>query len=402
MINLLRKLFIKDYQNVSNEKVRIAHAILAALIGIISNSLLFILKLLIGIFTFSISIIADSINNLSDMASSIVTLLGFHFAGKPADKEHPYGHERIEYVTGLIVALIIFFIGTLLGYTSILKIINYKEEIISDKLQYISIGILSFAIIVKILQCLSYLKISKIISSNSLKATAFDSLFDIISTSIILISTIVIFVLTRNNISIKFSIDGILGVLVSLFIIISGVLLIKEQVNPLIGEPISKEYIDEIVNYVKSFDDVLGVHDVICHKYGPTICYIILHLELDNKLTFEEAHSIVDKIEMIVRKKYNVDLTIHMDPKDNSKEYNDILKYVEEALSKINKNIELHDLRLINSKIKTITFDVIVDYDFDIEKKELEEKVEKELFALTSTNYNVIIKIDHNMINDEK
>ena len=180
MINFLRKIFIKNYNNTKDEKVRVAHGKLAAVIGIFSNLLLFVIKMIIGLLTLSVSIVADSINNLSDMATSIATLIGFHVAGRPADKEHPFGHERLEYITGLIISVFIIFIGGILGLTSILKIINYKYEEIDYVLTYISIGILAFAILLKVMQCICYKKIGKIIDSLALKAAATDSLNDCI------------------------------------------------------------------------------------------------------------------------------------------------------------------------------------------------------------------------------
>lgn len=396
MIEFLRKKYIKDYKNISDENVRVAHGILASILGIIINVILFITKLSIGILSFSVSIIADSINNLSDFSSSIVTLIGFKAAGKPADKDHPYGHERIEYVTGLILSLIIIFIGGILAYTSISKIINYNYEPINYTITYISIGILAFAIIMKILQFHIYNKISKIISSEALKATATDSFNDCIATIVILIGMVLIVIFEKNNIKISFSIDGILGILVSIFIIISGILLLQKEITPLIGKSISKEFIEELEDYIKSYDYVLGCHDLICHMYGPTVCYCTVHVELNSELSFKDAHDMIDKIERDVKGKYNIDLTIHMDPiLLNDEEFNSIKNIIITTLNKIDSNIKYHDIHMNNDDNETIYFDILFDFDNQLEIEEIKNKIIANLKEKTRKNYKLIIEVDH-------
>lgn len=399
MINFLRKIFIKNYNDVNNEKVRIAHGKLAAGIGIFSNLLLFVIKIIIGILSLSVSIIADSINNLSDMATSIATLIGFHIAGRPADKEHPYGHERIEYITGLIVSVFIIFIGGILGFTSILKIVNYKTEDIDYIITYISIGILAFAILMKVLQCICYRKIAKIIDSVALKAAATDSLNDCISTGTVLIGTIVILVLTICKVEIPFSIDGILGVLVSIFIIISGINLVKEEINPLIGVPVSKDFVNQINEYIKTFDVVLGTHDIMCHMYGPTKCFMTVHVEVDSKGDVVEIHDQIDEIETAVKRKFDVDLTIHMDPVIiGNPEIDRIKEVVDEKLKEIEPSLRFHDLRLVKKNISTVIFDIVINFDFKYSEEELGQIIETELFDKTNNRYVVIINYDHNFI----
>ena len=399
MVDLLRRLFIKDYNNVKNDKVRNAHGKLAAIIGIISNLLLFIIKLIAGILSFSISIIADSINNLSDMATSLATLIGFHMAGRPADKEHPYGHERIEYITGLIVSLIILLIGGILGVSSIYKIINFTESDINYIYTYISIGILVFAIFLKVCQYLCYKKIAKIIDSIALKANSVDSLNDCISTSIVLLGTVLILILSYNNISLKFSIDGILGVLVSLFIIVSGIKLVKDEINPLIGCPVSTSFVEQINEYIKSFDVVLGTHDIMCHMYGPTKCFMTIHVEVDSRNNVIEIHDKIDEIEQLVKEKYNVSLTIHMDPVIiGDKELDGIKSLVGDCLKKVDPNIKYHDLRLVKKAIPTVIFDIVIPFDFKYSEDELQKIIKKYLFDETDTEYVIIINFDHEYI----
>ena len=402
MINFLRKLFIKNYNNTNDEKVRADHGKLAALIGIFSNFLLFLIKMIIGIISFSVSIIADSINNLSDMATSIATLVGFHIASRPADKEHPYGHERIEYITGLIVSVFIIFIGGILGFTSILKIINYKVEDIDYIVTYISIGILVFAIILKVLQCICYRSIAKIISSPALKAAAADSLNDCISTGAVLIGTVIILILSIVKIDVPFSIDGILGVLVSLFVIVSGIKLVKDEIDPLIGVPVSNDYVKQINEYIKSFDVVLGTHDIMCHMYGPTKCYMTIHVEVDSRGNVVEIHDKIDEIETSVKEKFNVILTIHMDPVIIGNPEIDMIKeIVDERLKKIDDKLNFHDLRLVKKNISTVIFDIVVNFDFRFTEKELETIIEDYLYQKTNNRYVVIINYDHSFVESE-
>ena len=396
MVNLLRKIFIKDYTNTKNEAVRIAHGKLAAMIGIISNLLLFCIKLIIGILLFSVSIIADAINNLFDMATSIATIVGFHFAGKPADKEHPFGHERIEYITGLIISLIILFVGGIVGFTSVLKIINYKPEEVNYLLTYISIGVLAFAILLKIFQFYCYRTIAKIINSVALKATSTDSLNDCITTGVVLAGTIVILILSKQNIEIPFSLDGALGVFVALFIIISGIKLLKEEINPLIGMPISKDYIKQINNYIKRYKVVLGTHDIICHMYGPTKCFMTIHVEVDSKGDIIEIHDKIDEIETSVAEKFNVNLTIHMDPVIiGDPEIDNIKEIVNKYLFSINPMLKSHDLRVVKKNISTVIFDIEIEYDDVLDVADLESKIQAELYDKTGNKYSVIINIDH-------
>ena len=395
MIEFLRKKFIKNYRNINNEKVRATHGKMAAIIGIISNLILFITKLLIGIFTFSISIVGDSINNLSDMASSIATLIGFHMANKPADKKHPYGHERIEYITGLIISLIVVMVGSVLFITSIYKLINYKEEEINELLMYISFGILCFAIILKVLQFLSYRKISKIINSLALKAAAQDSLNDCISTGTVLIGSIIILVLYKNNITLQFSIDGILGIFVAIFIIISGIKLLKDEIEPLIGVPVSKKFVNTINRFIKSHDIVLGTHDIICHTYGPTRCYMTVHIEVDSRLSLVDIHDKIDEIEMEVLEKYNVILTTHMDPVIfGDEELDNIREVLQELLKKINNRLQFHDLRLIKS-LNRIIFDLNLDYDITIDQEEFKTNIQNGLEEKLNKKYDLIVNFDY-------
>lgn len=390
MVNLLRRLFIKDYQNIKDKDVRLAHGILSGTVGVISNMLLFIGKIIIGIISFSISIISDAINNLSDMATSIVSLFGFKMAKKKPDADHPFGHERIEYISGLIVSLIIIIIGIILISTSIYKMIDYKDNSFSLDLFYVNVIILGVSILIKIYQAYVYYKIAKIISSISLKANFRDSLNDVLTTSLILFALILEYVLALNNIKIPFSLDGMLGIIVSIFIILTGVELLREESNPLIGTKINKEQIDKVINEVKKYPMILNYHDVMCHTYGENKCYMTIHLEVDKNNSLEEVHEILDEIETKVKDEYNIELTIHVDPIDLSdSELINIKNKIDLYLEKNYHDINIHDVRIIRRGNKNIVlFDMIVPYDY-------KGNIENEIIDLFDNKYEFKINIEH-------
>ncbi len=370
MVNLLRKTFIKDYENINNKDVRLAHGILASIVGLITNLIVFLSKLIVGIISFSISIISDAINNLSDMATSLVALFGFKMSKKAPDEDHPFGHERMEYISGLIVSLIIIIVGGALLVSSIIKMVNYENESFSSKLFIANVVILSISIVIKLYQAYFYHKISKIISSISLKANFKDSLNDVLTTSLILIALIVEYVLGINNRIIPFSLDGLLGIIVSSFIVYTGISLLKEESNPLLGTKLKKEYIDQVVDEIKKYEMVLNYHDIMCHTYGENKCYMTIHLEVDKDNSLEAVHEVADQIEYNVRKKYGIELTTHFDPIDvNDEELKDIKAKLDEYLTNNHKDISIHDLRIIRREKKSLVlFDMIVPYGFDNSK----------------------------------
>ena len=396
MVDFLRKSFVKDYENVKNQKVREGHGKLASFVGIVSNLLLFIIKIIAGVLSKSISIISDSINNLSDMGSSVVTLVGFKFANMPADKRHPYGHERIEYIAGLVVAIIIIFVGGSLFITSINKIVDYKPEVIEYTAAYISIGILLASILIKLWQSVFNRKIGKLIDSVALEATADDSRNDCISTGVILLGTVVMIVCQHFNLVIPFSLDGVLGILVSLFIVYSGFGLIKEAVNPLIGTPISKDYVDDIVEFIDNYPMVLGHHDIMCHMYGPTKCFMTAHIEIDSKTDIYEAHEMMDIIEHDVNKEFGVFLTIHMDPVEvGNKELDELKNRVAVILNEIDPTLTFHDFRYVPLENgANLIFDIVVPYGFKISNDEIIKRLEDGM-DINGKVYNFVIQFDH-------
>ncbi len=368
MVNLLRKLFIKNYEQVEREDVRIKHGKLAAVFGIITNSILVALKLSAALllaaksnWVFSMALIGDTINNLGDIASSAVTLIGFSMASKPADKEHPYGHERVEYIAALIVSMLIIAAALELGLSSIKEIINGST---ADYDVY-SIVILSVAILLKLFQSYVNKSLGNVISSVALKATALDSLTDAIATTIILICSLLSYFLKWSFL------DPYAGIAIALFIIYSGIKMIKESSDPLIGQPASKEFESKIIKEVRNYPEILGVHDVLCHAYGPTKYFVSLHAEVDAKNELAKIHDVIDNIEEDIRQKFGCEITIHLDPIQVGDPETEALKErIGKILLKLDEKLSIHDLRIVKGDTHTnVLFDCVIPYD----KKKLTE-----------------------------
>ena len=350
---MLKKLFIKNYKNVNDKEVRGKYASVAGIYGIITNLILGLLKILIGLVSNSISIIADAVNNISDMISSILTIVGFRLSSKRADKDHPYGHARYEYIFSLIISLIMLNMGIIFAKESIIKIIHKQELNIS----YITFLILGLSILLKISQMIVYLDFSKRINSKTLKTTAVDTRNDILSTGVILISMIIMKFFNIN-------IDGILGVLISLFVIYSSIMMIIESMQPLLGIVPSKKQVDFIKKRILSYKYVLGVHDLMIHNYGIQNDFVTVHVELDSNLTMLKAHDLIDEIENDFKENLDIYLTIHIDPVIIGNKKIEIVKArILKLLKKLNKEIEINDFRLIEGKKTKILFDCVLPFD---------------------------------------
>lgn len=389
MSNLLIKIFIKDYKNIKNPNIRKKYGELGSFVGIFSNVFLFFIKLTLGIFINSIAIIADSFNNLSDSLSSIITLFGFKLAAKPADKEHPFGHGRIEYISGLIVSIIILLIGFEFFKTSIFKIFNPENISFS----YISIIILFITVFIKIWQSLFNKHIGTLINSHSLIATAIDSRNDVLITLTTILS---LFILKFFHLNL----DGYFGVIVSCFLIYSGYNLSKETLSPLLGEAIDSELAEKIKNISLSFDRVLGVHDILIHNYGPNKSIASLHVELPIHMDIGTAHEIIDEIENKVKKELDIFLTIHLDPVNtNDDRLPEFISYLAEIFKQYDEKLDSHDHRIVDSLNSTnFIFDLVVPYEFSKEKeKQLIENINKQ-FAKKNKNYKCVINIEKSFI----
>ena len=391
MITLLRKIFIKNHDKVNDPKVREKHGLLASIGGIFTNIVLFIIKLIIGIFVGSMAIISDAINNLTDLISCVVSLLGFKLANKPADEDHPYGHERIEYITGMIVSFIIIAVGILLCYTSIKSLIN-KE--INPTFTIASFIVLGIAILGKFLLGLFYNGIGNAINSVSIKASRQDSFNDALSTTIVLIAAIVKFYVPS-----LWWLDPALSICIGLFILYSGIKLVKETVSPLIGLTPDSEFVQNITNDILSHKEVLGIHDVICHSYGPSKIFITLHVEVDGYANIMEIHDVIDNIELKVGRKYGVEITIHMDPIDTKNPEIPLLRErISKILSSLDAKLSFHDLRLVAGPTHTnVLFDIVVPNDLKIEKSAIISALKQNIKQLDN-KYNLVVKIDSSYI----
>lgn len=355
MINLLRRIFVKDYINVGDAKVRTAHGQLASFFGVVTNLVLFAVKLVFGILASSISIMADSINNLSDTGNSFVALIGFKISAKPADKEHPFGHQRLEYLAGLIISIVIVVLGGNMLVQSVQRIIN-NEASTYTLWTFIILGV---AILLKVYQSFFNYKVGKLIDSVTLKATALDSLLDVFATSAVLASALVSFYFGWN-------IDGYMGIIVSLVVAYSGIKMIKETIDPLIGKAADKDLVNKVIADILSYDGVLGVHDLRAHSYGPTKIFMSIHVEVNCDVNVIRSHELIDKIETDIKEKFQIDLVIHMDPIDSDNaETILLLNKVQTALLSVSKDLSLHDFRIIKEKNhKKAIFEIVVPFDF--------------------------------------
>ncbi len=382
MINIFRKLFIKNYNNVDDPIVREAHGKLATIVGIVSNLLLFVAKLLIGIFAGSIAIIGDSFNNLSDMGSSAITLFGIHMASKPADEDHPYGHERIEYISSLFVSIFIILIGFELLTESFTNFIAGLTLYTAMNYSVATIIVLVISILIKLWQGIFNKKIGKLINSLPLEATASDSINDMISTSTILIATIISMIFPKISLfGYYISLDSLMGIFVAVFIIVSGVKLIFETINPLIGIGPDSEFVKKIITDIEAFDGVFGIHDVICHMYGPTTCFMSVHVEVDSLSNINVSHDLIDNIERIIKEKHHIELVIHMDPIDiHNEEIKEYREIVSNVLANYSDKVTFHDFRIVKGETHTnIIFDCVIPFDMKDKKEEIKRIIQDEL-----------------------
>ena len=383
----LKKTFIKDYKNTSDPDVRFRYGVTAGIFGIVTNAVLFVMKVVVGLLSRSISVIADAVNNLSDAGSSGVTLIGFKLSNRPADKEHPFGHARYEYITGLVVAFIILIIGGSLLKSSIEKLI----EPTAIEASVWTAVILAVSILLKTVQGLLYRDFGKSISSTSLYASATDSRNDVISTTLVLASTIgAIF---RPDVFVI--VDAAVGLAVSLFILISGIKLVKETIDPLLGGKPDKELVDHIIKKVSSYPGILGVHDLMVHNYGPAKSFASLHAEVDAGRNVMESHDLIDNIERDFHSE-GIFMVIHMDPViTDDPELNEMKQSVTDLIDKrYDGKIKLHDFRLVKGVTHTnVLFDAVVPFEMKITAKELADYISANI-PKTDKIYYFVINID--------
>ena len=385
MIALLSSIFIKNKNDYNDENVRRRYGILTGAVGIILNLFLFAAKFSVGILTSAISVTADAFNNLSDAGSSIITLIGFKLSGQKPDNEHPFGHGRIEYISGLFVSVIILIVAFELVKTSIGKIIH-PEEVAVSALTFV---FLSISIIVKLYMFAYNMIYGKKISSTTMKATAVDSISDTIATSVVLICYILYVVF-------KIKIDAYAGIAVGLFIAYAGYKTLRETISPLLGQTPDPEFVKEIEEIVRSNESVIGIHDMIVHDYGPTRIFVSLHAEVPCDKDILYLHECIDDIENEIKEKLNCEVSIHMDPVDtNDENLFEAKVMVTEIIKEIDERLTLHDFRMVHGESHSnLIFDVVIPHKFKMSEKELTEEIQKKVHD-KHKGYFCVINVDN-------
>ena len=381
MLTLLSKIFIKDKDNVSSPTVRAAYGSLCGVLGIILNIILFCFKFFAGYISGAISVSADAFNNLTDAGSSVITLIGFRMSEQKPDKNHPFGHGRIEYVSGLLVSLVIILVGFELAKSSFAKILAPEEIAFS----WLSVIILAVSVLIKAYMAFYNSQIGKRIDSAAMMATSTDSLSDCIATSAVLICLII----SRTA---GLNIDAYCGLAVSAFIMFSGIRSAKDTISPLLGEPPSKELIDKISEIVYSYEGVVGIHDLIVHDYGPGRMMISLHAEVSDKADMLQTHDMIDNIEKQLRETLSCDAVIHMDPIATNDETVNITRDKIAGLIKcIDHRLSIHDFRMVKGPTHTnVIFDVVVPFDLGKTEQELRDNVETIVKSIDESYFSVI------------
>ena len=386
MISVLTKVFIKDYTNTSDVNVRQLYGMLCGAVGIALNVLLFLMKFIAGQLSGSIAITADAFNNLSDAGSSIITLVGFKMAGQKPDSQHPFGHGRIEYISGLLVSVIILLMGVELLKSSIDKMLH-PEAIDASPLVLV---ILVVSICVKLYMFLYNSRISKKIDSAAMMATAKDSISDSVSTMVVLITTLLAYFMGVKA-------DGWCGILVALFVIWTGIGAMKDTVGPLLGQPPEPEFVKHIEDIIMEYKNqgVLGLHDLVVHNYGPGRVMLSVHVEVPSTGDILALHDMIDLIEHRLAHDLNCSAVIHMDPVCVNDELTNHIKHkIEEIVAGMEGNVRFHDFRIVHGPTHTnLIFDVVVPYDYVMSDEEVISYMEKQIKEMNE-NYFAVIDVD--------
>jgi len=389
LTELLVKLFVKNKEKTEEQAVRTSYGILSSIVGMICNLILFGIKMMVGILINSISVMADAFNNLSDAASSVISFIGVKLAERPADKEHPFGHGRFEYIAALAVAFLVLQVGVSLFQSSFSKVLKPEEVIFNPYL----VGILCVSILVKVWMMLFNRKLGKRINSTVMKATAADSLGDVMVTSATIVSAII-----AGLTGLK--IDGYMGLVVSIIVMLAGFRIAKDTLEPLLGQAIDHEVYQRITNMVESYEGIVGSHDLIIHSYGPTHRMATIHAEVPSDINFEKAHETIDRIERDVLEKLDIFLVIHMDPL----EVNDVFvlekkEFIINIVISMEPKATIHDFRIINGEHQiNLIFDLVLPYTY---KKAEEQKL---LYSIVEevrqqdSRYQCIITMENSFI----
>lgn len=388
MNNFLFKTFIRDWKNVKEPAVRDGYGKLSGMVGILSNAVLCLMKVAVGLLSGSIAIIADGINNLTDGASSVITLAGFKLAAMPEDEDHPYGHARYEYLSGLVVSFLIILVGFELCKSSLNKILNPTPLSFS----WTVVVVLVMAILIKLWQASFNRAAGRRIGSLTLIATAADSRNDVISTTAVLLSLLI------DHFA-QVQLDGWMGLAVAAFIIWSGISLVRETISPLLGEAPDSELVRQIETLSMSYDGVLGIHDLEVHNYGPGKIFASIHIEVDGAVDVMVSHDLVDNIEHRLRQDLNINITAHLDPV-NVKDPNRVplTELLREAIEEVPDFLSFHDLRIVPGPTHTnVIFDVVVSHDCKLTEAQILRYFNQKLAAYDDTFF-AAVEIDRNYI----
>lgn len=386
---MLTNFLIKRFIPKSGDNLRKSYGYLGGFVGVIANLILFLSKFIIGLALNSIAISADAFNNLSDVGSSVITIIGFKIADKPADKDHPFGHGRGEYIAGLVVSFLVLYVGFQFIKSSIERILHP----VSLTFDLVSFGILILSIVVKLWLGSFNKRLAKDISSETLNATSFDSFSDVIVTSTVALSLL----LSRFT---ALPLDGYIGIVVSGFILFAGYSLVKDTISPLLGEAPPAELVKSIVDETLSYQGITGVHDLIVHSYGAGKYMATIHAEMPSDIPVLDAHEIIDKAEMEISKKLNILLIIHMDPINvDDEEILETRKQIEKILKEFPEIKSIHDFRFVGKDgYKNILFDIVVGNELLHESEnEYIENIQKRVKSIYP-NYNVIISLDRDYL----
>ncbi len=385
MIELLSRWFVKDRKNYSDNIVREKYAFLTGTVGIVLNLLICVGKILAGVLSGAISVIADGVNNLSDAGSSVITILGFKIANKPIDKKHPFGHGRMEYIAAMVVSVIIVVVGGELIISSVEKIITPESVSIS----LLTIIILAVSVGVKLYMFAYNYVWGKKLNAAAMKATAYDSISDAVSTSVVLICSVITYFYPQVVL------DSYAGCLVAIFIIFTGGKSFIEILGDLLGKVPEKEFVDDIEKFVLQDTIVCGIHDLVVHDYGPGRIMLSLHAEVPAEMDIMEVHDHIDNIEQGLSKQFKCHATIHMDPVFRSDDKVEGLRKMVVSIAKeINEHFTVHDFRMNSGSTHTnLIFDVVAPYECKLNEEQIKEEIEKKVKEIDGS-YNTVIQID--------
>ena len=372
MTRFLISRFIKDYKNTADPVVRKRYGVLDSVVGIACNLILFLVKFVLGSISGSIAVTADAFNNLSDVGSSAVTLLGFKMAAKPADREHPYGHGRIEYVSGLIIAFLILLVGLDFVKSSIDKIISPEPVVF----QWVVLIGLVASILVKLWLGFFHKRVGKLISSTVMGASAADSMMDVLATSVTLASVV------ASGFT-QAPVDGYMGVVVAVLILYAGINVARDTLSPLLGKAPDPELKERIIRMAEGYEGILGVHDLIIHDYGPGRIFASMHAEVPVKDDMQKSHALIDRVENEISSQLGIALVIHMDPRDTDCELTNTLRgMVEEVVQECDPAFSIHDFRVVDCKDNiTLVFDLCIPIEYKKTDQQVREAVNAAIVA---------------------